>query len=68
MRGKFSAIAHDINFRTGTFAADSTNSGAGYTENLDDTVWEQSNVSSCLVYCVGPTAGDMCTILAKVNF
>jgi hypothetical protein len=40
MRGKFGAYAHDINFRTGTFAANSANSGAGYTENLTTSVWE----------------------------
>jgi hypothetical protein len=40
MRGNLNDITHDINFRTGTFAASSTNSGAGYTENLETSVWE----------------------------
>ena len=40
MRGEFNFKTHDINFRTGTFAASSTNSGAGYTENLKTSVWE----------------------------
>jgi hypothetical protein len=71
MRGSFSGSPHSHDFRstTGDFADPEPNTPAsGYINNDKNAAWEISNVSSCLVYCVGPAAGDMCTILAKVNF
>ena len=70
MNGKFGNKVHSQNFKTGTFATSSSGSAAGYTENLSTSVWVTENkpITSCLVYCMGSAAGDMCTILAKVNF
>jgi hypothetical protein len=71
MRGSFSSSLHSHDFRstTGDFANPETNTPAsGYINNDKKAAWEISNVSSCLVYCASTTPGDMCTILAKVNF
>ncbi len=56
MRGYISTknYNHDFRSTTGDFADPEPNTPAsGYINNDKNAAWETSNVSSCLVYCVG---------------